>query len=104
MKVPLKDCRPGSGSRTDAIARDEICSSFPLCGALAGLYARTGGARGVWKAPANVRECEWKYAGAGHRRGPASRTQSVVFEPNNDRLWAQVRLNVGGIVDGQIQE
>jgi uncharacterized protein len=122
-------------------------------GTVAGIYARTDGARGVWKAPAGIdatvvaatpavalndadsavlnpqginalrtfaafgpvvwgartlfgadqRANEWKYV-------PVRRTalyiedslvaglQWVVFEPNDDPLWAQIRLNVGAFM------
>ncbi len=122
-------------------------------GALAGIYARTDVARGVWKAPAGIdaglrgaslvsaindadsgrlnplginalrtlpvignvvwgartlfgadqRASEWKYV-------PVRRTANyietslvdglgwVVFEPNDEPLWAQIRLNVGAFM------
>ena len=122
-------------------------------GAMAGLYARTDAARGVWKAPAGTeasirgatvttllnddqqgalnpmgvnvirnlpifgnvawgartldgadqRASEWKYI-------PVRRTalfleeslrqglQWVVFEPNDEPLWSQIRLNVGAFM------
>ena len=120
-------------------------------GTMAGLYARTDGARGVWKAPAGIEAAlrgiqsleyrltdaengvlnplginalrtrpvagnvawgartlvgadslasEWKYVPVRRLalfieetlfRG----TQWVVFEPNDETLWSQIRLNIG---------
>jgi phage tail sheath protein FI len=128
--------------------------AFPPCGFVAGVYARTDAARGVWKAPAgsdagltgavalaitmsdrengqlnprainclrtlpvygnvvwgartldgdNDRASEWKYVPVRRTalfieeslyRG----TQWVVFEPNDEPLWAQIRLNVGAFM------
>jgi phage tail sheath protein FI len=136
---PLQDYRP---------------QAFPPCGALAGLYARTDGTRGVWKAPAGTEAflsgpqdvvyklsdpengtinplglnairslpvyghvawgartlhgadqmaSEWKYIPIRRTalfieeslfRG----TQWVVFEPNDEPLWSQIRLNVGAFM------
>jgi phage tail sheath protein FI len=126
----------------------------PPSGTLAGLYARTDGARGVWKAPAGteaslsgVQSLEYKLTdgengvlnplainclrvfpiygpvcwGARTLMGadqqvddykyiPVRRlalyieeslfrgTQWVVFEPNDEPLWAQIRLNVGAFM------
>jgi phage tail sheath protein FI len=122
-------------------------------GALAGIYARTDVARGVWKAPAGIdagvrgavlvgsvnesdsarlnplgvnvlrtlpvignvvwgartlfgadqRASEWKYVPV---RRTAFHIESsladglgwVVFEPNDEPLWAQIRLNVGAFM------
>ena len=126
----------------------------PPSGTLAGLYARTDGERGVWKAPAGTEAAlrnvsalpyvltnrengtlnplganslrtfpvfgniawgartlvgadalasEWKYIPVRRTalfleeslyRG----TQWVVFEPNDEPLWAQIRLNVGAFM------
>jgi phage tail sheath protein FI len=126
----------------------------PASGTLAGLYARTDGERGVWKAPAGTEAAlrnvsalpyvltnrengtlnplganslrtfpvfgniawgartlagadalasEWKYVSVRRTalfleeslyRG----TQWVVFEPNDEPLWAQIRLNVGAFM------
>jgi phage tail sheath protein FI len=128
--------------------------NFPPCGYVAGVMARTDGARGVWKAPAgtdtvlngalkfkvpmsdaqngalnpkavnclrtlpvygnvvwgsrtldgdNDRGSEWKYVPVRRMalfleeslfRG----TQWVVFEPNDEPLWAQIRLNIGAFM------
>jgi phage tail sheath protein FI len=128
--------------------------AFPPCGFVAGVYARTDAARGVWKAPAgteatltgalgfavpmsdaengdlnphgvnclrtlpvygnviwgartmdgdNDRASEWKYVPVRRMalfleeslfRG----TQWVVFEPNDEPLWAQIRLNIGAFM------
>jgi phage tail sheath protein FI len=127
---------------------------MPAAGAIAGLYARTDAARGVWKAPAgtaaqlrgptavqvpltdmeagtinplglnairalpvygivafgarttfgaDVMSSEWKYVPVRRTalyieeslfRG----TKWVVFEPNDEPLWAQVRLSVGAFM------
>jgi phage tail sheath protein FI len=124
---------------------------FPPCGSVAGVYARTDAARGVWKAPAGTEasltgvsgltkpitekengvlnplavNCirqftaggtvvwgartlrgindEWKYV-------PVRRTalyieeslqrglQWVVFEPNGEPLWAQIRLSISAFM------
>jgi phage tail sheath protein FI len=129
-------------------------SQFPPSGFVAGIYARTDGTRGVWKAPAGTEaslagamgvvvplsdpengvlnplavNCirnfnvygtivwgartlqgndeigsEWKYV-------PVRRTalfieeslyralKWVVFEPNDEPLWAEIRLNVGAFM------
>jgi len=133
---------------------DGQMEDFVPCGAVAGIFARTDTARGVWKAPAGLEatlfgvpqlsvsltddengnlnplgiNClrampaagrvvwgartlqgadrlasEWKYI-------PVRRTalfleeslfrslQWVVFEPNDEPLWAQIRLNVGAFM------
>jgi phage tail sheath protein FI len=127
---------------------------FPPCGFVAGLYARTDGTRGVWKAPAGTEAAltgvsgltavltndengvlnpkavnclrtfpvygtviwgartlqgndeigsEWKYVPV--RRTALFLEESlyralkwVVFEPNDEPLWAQIRLNVGAFM------
>jgi len=128
-------------------------------GTLAGLYAATDAARGVWKAPAgtdvglvgvtlastltdlengglnpfginalrtfpvfsdvvwgartldgaDIQASEWKYI-------PVRRTalfieeslfeglKWVVFEPNDDALWAQIRLNVGAFMQNLFRQ
>jgi phage tail sheath protein FI len=128
--------------------------AFPPGGYVAGIYARTDAARGVWKAPAGIdaaltgavgfavpmsdaengqlnphgvnclrtlpvygnvvwgartmdgdndRGSEWKYVPVRRMalfleeslfRG----TQWVVFEPNDEPLWAQIRLNIGAFM------
>ncbi len=133
---------------------DNRVNSFPPCGAVAGIFARTDAQRGVWKAPAGIDatlvgvpdldidmtdlengrlnplgvNClrslriigrvvwgsrtlrgadaladQWKYV-------PVRRTalyieeslfrglQWVVFEPNDEPLWSQIRLNVGAFM------
>jgi phage tail sheath protein FI len=134
--------------------------AVPPSGTIAGLYARTDAARGVWKAPAGTEatltnvnaltykmidaengtlnpqaiNClrsfpvygnvcwgarslvgadqlasDWKYVPvrrtalfleASLFRG----TQWVVFEPNDEPLWAQIRLNVGAFMRGLFQK
>jgi len=134
--------------------REGQVDTFVPCGAIAGIFARTDSARGVWKAPAgldatlngivglqaNLNDGEngdlnprginslrsfpvagqvvW---GARTLRGadsigdeykyiPVRRmalfleetlyraTQWVVFEPNDEPLWAQIRLNIGAFL------
>lgn len=135
--------------------KDNHLADFPPCGFVAGIYARTDSARGIWKAPAGIdanlrgvfgpdvpltegqngtlnvkgvncirtlrgygtvvwgartlngnddRGDEWKYI-------PVRRTalyieeslyrglQWAVFEPNDEPLWAQLRLNVGAFMN-----
>jgi phage tail sheath protein FI len=123
-------------------------------GTVAGLYARTDGSRGVWKAPAGTEaalnnvpalavaltdmECgvlnqvginclrtfpvygrvawgartrvgadqqasEWKYVPVRRvalyiEESLYRGTQWVVFEPNDEPLWAQIRLNIGSFM------
>lgn len=134
--------------------RSGAVRAFPPCGFVAGVFARTDAARGVWKAPAgseasingavglevamsdaenghlnplginclrilpvygnvvwgartlhgqNDRGSEWKYVPVRRltlfieeslHRG----TQWVVFEPNDEPLWAQIRLNIGAFM------
>jgi phage tail sheath protein FI len=135
-------------------------SYYPPCGFVAGIYARTDGTRGVWKAPAGTDatlagasgvavqlndtqngllnpvavNCirnfniyglvlwgartmqgndeigsEWKYI-------PVRRTalfieeslfralKWVVFEPNDEPLWAEIRLNVGAFMQNLFRQ
>ncbi|PLX77635.1 MAG: phage tail protein [Azoarcus sp.] len=132
----------------------------PPSGAVAGLYARTDGSRGVWKAPAGTDanlsgvqslaltltdgengslnplgvNCLRTFPvygavcwGARTLRGadqmsseykyvPVRRlalyieeslyrgTQWVVFEPNDEPLWAQIRLNIGAFMNGLFRQ
>lgn len=133
--------------------------SIGASGTIAGIYARTDGERGVWKAPAGIeaglrnsslpikltdqetavlnpigvnvlrsfpiygnvvwgartlegsdqQASEWKYL-------PVRRTalfieeslyqglKWVVFEPNDEPLWAQIRLNVGSFMQGLFRQ
>jgi phage tail sheath protein FI len=129
---------------------------FPPCGFVAGIYAATDAAIGVWKAPAGIDatltgvsglqyiltdaengnlniqgiNClrqfrtygnvvwgartlrgddqigsEWKYVPIRRlalylESSLYNGTQWVVFEPNDERLWSQVRLNVGAFMQG----
>ena len=134
--------------------RDNQFETFAACGAVAGVFARTDGSRGIWKAPAGLdatlvgvprlavplTDAEngelnplginclrampasgrviW---GARTLRGadqlgdeykyiPVRRTalyieeslyrglKWAVFEPNDEPLWAQIRLNVGSFM------
>jgi hypothetical protein len=133
---------------------------FPPCGFVAGIYARTDGSRGVWKAPAgseaslsgamglaitmsdpengqlnpravnclrtlpvygNVvwgartlhgdddRGSEWKYVPVRRialfiEESLYRGTQWVVFEPNDEPLWAQIRLNVGAFMQNLFRQ
>jgi len=132
----------------------------PASGTIAGLFARTDGERGVWKAPAGTEATmanvsalpyvltngengllnplginslrtfpvygnvvwgartldgadalasEWKYVPVRRTalfleeslyRG----TQWVVFEPNDEPLWAQIRLNVGAFMQNLFRQ
>jgi hypothetical protein len=134
--------------------RDGQIDQFVPCGAVAGVFARTDGQRGVWKAPAGIDatlvgvpqltvpitdaengelnplgvNCLRAFPvigrvvwGARTMRGadiltddykyvPVRRlalfleeslyrgTKWVVFEPNDEPLWAQIRLNVGAFM------
>ncbi len=127
----------------------------PAAGALAGIYARTDGERGVWKAPAgisatvlgatgllytltdaengvlnplalnclrtfpvigtvawgartsfgaDIRADEYKYIPVRRlalflEESLYRGTQWVVFEPNDEPLWAQIRLNLGAFMN-----
>jgi phage tail sheath protein FI/uncharacterized protein YjdB len=127
---------------------------FPPCGFVAGIYAATDVARGVWKAPAGIDaglvgaaglqyvltdlengtlniqaiNClrqfqvygdivwgartlqgndqagsEWKYIPIRRmalylESSLYNGTQWVVFEPNDEPLWSQIRLNVGAFM------
>ena len=128
--------------------------TFAPCGVIAGLYARTDGDRGVWKAPAGVdahlnavqsllykltdaengvlnplglnclrtfpvygsvawgartltgadaEASEWKYVPVRRfalflEESLFRGTQWVVFEPNDEGLWAQIRMNLGAFM------
>ena len=128
--------------------------AFAPCGAVAGIFARTDAARGVWKAPAGLEatvsgvsgltvkltdgengqlnpigvNClrnfpnfgtvvwgsrtldgadqlasEWKYVPVRRlalfiEESLYRGTQWVVFEPNDEPLWAQIRLNIGAFM------
>jgi uncharacterized protein len=132
-------------------SREGRITEFVPCGAVAGLFARTDVARGVWKAPAGIDvglsgvtefsvkmtdlengrlnplgiNClrymrpygnviwgartlagtdalgsEWKYVPVRRfalflEESLYRGTQWVVFEPNDEPLWAQIRLNIG---------
>ncbi len=134
--------------------------SFGASGTIAGLYARTDGNRGVWKAPAgteanlrNVSELddvlsdrengvlnpiavnclrnfpvygnvswggrtlagadanasEWKYVPVRRlalflEESLFRGSQWVVFEPNDEPLWAQIRLNVGAFMNNLFKQ
>lgn len=134
--------------------RDNQMQVFAPCGAVAGIYARTDGQRGVWKAPAGLDatlvgvpslsvpltddengelnplgiNCLRAFQAAGrvvwgartlrgsdqlgdeYKYVPVRRTalyieeslyrglKWVVFEPNDEPLWAQIRLNVGAFM------
>jgi phage tail sheath protein FI len=137
----------------DPLRRNQS-DEFVACGAVAGIFAATDAARGVWKAPAGLDaslqgvqglsvslndlengllnpqgiNCLRVMPGAGpvvwgsrtlrgadrlgdeYRYIPVRRTalyieeslyrgtQWVVFEPNDEPLWAQIRLNVGSFM------
>jgi|KBSSwiStaDraftv2_1062776.scaffolds.fasta_scaffold42883_1 phage tail sheath protein FI len=137
----------------DPLLNNQV-GEFVPCGAVAGVFARTDAARGIWKAPAGLDaslngvpqlrsvltdaengqlnqlgiNCLRSFPAAGRvvwgartLRGadqladeykyiPVRRTalyieeslyrglQWVVFEPNDEPLWAQIRLNVGAFM------
>jgi phage tail sheath protein FI len=130
--------------------------AFPPCGFVAGIYAATDTARGVWKAPAGIDagltgeagltttltdlqngtlnsqgiNClrnfraygdvvwgartlqgsdqvgsQWKYVPIRRlalflESSLYDGTQWVVFEPNDETLWGQIRLNIGAFLQG----
>ena len=140
--------------------RDNRIETFAPCGAIAGVFARTDGDRGVWKAPAGLDatlkgvvelsvsltdaengelnpigvNClrvfpvfgrvvwgsrtlrgadqmadEYKYVPV--RRTALFLEESlyrglkwVVFEPNDEPLWAQIRLNVGAFMQSLFRQ
>jgi len=142
---------PANGNRLRSVAAS---------GTIAGLYARTDAARGVWKAPAgtearleNVQSLaytltdpqngalnplgvnclrtfpvyshicwgartldgadqlasEWKYVPIRRlalfiEESLFRGTKWVVFEPNDEPLWAQIRLNVGVFMNGLFRQ
>jgi uncharacterized protein len=134
--------------------RDGAVGTFVPCGAVAGVMARTDGARGVWKAPAGLEaglvganglavaltdgengqlnpygiNCLRTFRGVGsvvwgsrtlrgadlladeYKYVPVRRlalfleetlfrnTQWVVFEPNDEPLWGQIRASIGAFM------
>jgi phage tail sheath protein FI len=134
--------------------------SIASSGTLAGLYARTDSARGIWKAPAGIEatlrgvqrleyklndpengvlnplaiNClrtfpvygnvswgartlvgadqlasEWKYIPVRRlalyiEESLYRGTQWVVFEPNDEPLWAQIRLNIGAFMQNLFRQ
>lgn len=128
---------------------------MPVSGAIAGIFARTDGERGIWKAPAGTdavirgaqgltyvltdpengvlnqlginclrtfpaygnvvwgarsrsgsdqTPSEWKYIPVRRlalfiEESLYRGTQWVVFEPNDEPLWAQIRLNIGAFMN-----
>jgi uncharacterized protein len=143
---------------TNQISR--VSEEFAPSGAIAGIFARTDSARGVWKAPAgleagisgilglayNVTDGEngvlnqlgvnclrtfnllgsvvwgartvqgndalasdWKYIPVRRlalyiEESLFRGTQWVVFEPNDEPLWAQIRLNVGAFMQNLFRQ
>lgn len=140
--------------------RDNQIEAFVPCGAIAGIFTRTDGQRGVWKAPAGLEatlngvpalsvaltdaengelnplgvNCLRSFPGVGRvvwgsrtlqgadrlasewKYIPIRRlalfleeslyrgTQWVVFEPNDEPLWAQIRLNVGAFMNNLFRQ
>jgi phage tail sheath protein FI len=135
--------------------------TFPPCGAVAGVFARTDAQRGVWKAPAGITDgslvgvqsltvpmtdqengllnplgvnClrafpvvgrviwgsrtlrgadqladEYKYLSVRRmalflQESLYRGTQWVVFEPNDEPLWAQIRLNIGAFMNNLFRQ
>lgn len=139
--------------RANPLNNDTV-ESFSSCGAVAGLYARTDSARGIWKAPAGIDAAlknapelsvklsddengvinplginclrdkppfgrivwgsrtmlgdddlssEWKYAPVRRlalyiEESLFKGTQWIVFEPNDEPLWSQIRLSIGSFM------
>ncbi len=135
--------------------RTGAIETFPACGAIAGVFARTDSQRGVWKAPAGTEatltgvndlsvaitdrdqdllnplglnclrkqpqsrhviwgsrttmgadalSSEWKYIPVRRlalfiQESIERGTQWAVFEPNDEPLWANIRLNVGAFLN-----
>jgi phage tail sheath protein FI len=140
--------------------RENRIDTFAPCGAVAGIFARIDGQRGVWKAPAGLEatllgvqeltvdlsdgengqlnplgvNClrnfavvgrvvwgsrtlrgadqlasEWKYVPVRRlalflEESLFRGTQWVVFEPNDEPLWAQIRLNIGAFMQGLFRQ
>ena len=140
--------------------RGGASAAFAPCGVVAGTYARTDSARGIWKAPAGIEaglsgvvglpfvltdddsaalnpagiNCLRTFRGTGtvvwgartlrggdiladeYKYVPVRRlalyleetlyrnTQWVVFEPNDEALWAQIRLAVGGFLQSLFRQ
>jgi phage tail sheath protein FI len=141
--------------------KENSLRDFVPCGAVAGVIARTDGARGVWKAPAGIEanlqgvmgfligpnitnltdgqignlnqrginclrsmpvvgrvvwgtrtvegadalSSQWKYLPIRRlalyiEESLFRGTQWVVFEPNDEPLWAQIRLDIGAFMQG----
>jgi len=135
--------------------------TYPPCGFVSGIYARTDASRGVWKAPAGTTDgsvsgvsgvsiplndsengvlnpaavncirqigvygtlvwgartlrgndeigSEWKYVPVRRlalylEESLYRGTQWVVFEPNDEPLWAQIRLNVGAFMQNLFRQ
>jgi phage tail sheath protein FI len=139
---------------------DGQTQNFAPSGAMAGMYARIDGQRGVWKAPAGQEtaltgvqglsvlltdpengqlnplglnclrsfpvigrviwgartlqgadqlESQWKYIPVRRtalfiEQSLYQGTQWVVFEPNDDSLWAQIRLSVGSFMQSLFRQ
>jgi uncharacterized protein len=139
---------------------DGQTQNFVPSGAMAGMYARIDGQRGVWKAPAGQEtaltgvqglsvlltdpengqlnplglnclrsfpvigrviwgartlqgadqlESQWKYIPVRRtalfiEQSLYQGTQWVVFEPNDDSLWAQIRLSVGSFMQSLFRQ
>jgi phage tail sheath protein FI len=141
-------------------AQSNLPNTFPPCGFVSGIWARTDGTRGVWKAPAGTEasltgaigvsvplndpengilnplavNCirsfnvygtivwgartlqgndqlgsEWKYIPV--RRMALFIEESlfralkwVVFEPNDEPLWSEIRLNVGAFMQNLFRQ
>jgi uncharacterized protein len=140
--------------------REGQIETFVPCGAVAGVFARTDVARGIWKAPAGIDaaisdvqglsvsltdgdngllnplgvNCLRNFPGVGtviwgartcrgadqlsdeYKYVPVRRlalfieeslfrgTKWVVFEPNDERLWSQIRLNVGAFMQNLFRQ
>lgn len=102
---------PGRANVQDNAVADTGKTAKPDSDEKPGVTARTDGNRGVWKAPAGIEaqrnsdaarsnEPEWKYVPVRRlalklEESLYRETKWVVFEPNDEPLWAKVRLEVG---------
>jgi phage tail sheath protein FI len=146
--------------RLVATGDDGPHTEYPPCGVIAGIWARTDGQRGVWKAPAgteatvvgatdlaltmnnlengtlnvlginclrrfpiigqvvwgartmvgaDAQTSEWKYLPVRRlalflEESLFRGSQWIVFEPNDEPLWAQIRLNFGAFLHDMFRQ
>ena len=85
----------GPGERRAESARRQLPAHFPV-------YGTSAGARARWTAPTQS-PSDWKYVPVRRialfiEESLYRGTKWVVFEPNDEPLWAQIRLNVGAFM------